>query len=86
MTGLCNAYVASDLDRPADQFGCASSVIAPNAPDRFWCPSSRETSAGTGLDYIGVYMIVGHDYVTGFFGSAITFDDRIVLKVEPQEQ
>ena len=82
----CNAYLASDLNRPVDQFGCASSTIAPFAPDRFWCPSARQTSAGSGLDYVGVYMVVQHDYVTGLFGNAITFDDQIVLKVEPQSQ
>lgn len=81
----CNVYVASDLSRPSDEFGCASSTIAPNAPDRFWCPSSRQTSAGS-LDFVGVYMVVDHEYVTGLFGTNITFTDTIVLKVEPHEQ
>ncbi len=83
--GECNIYQASDLQRPAEEFGCDISTIAPNAPDRFWCPNTRETSVGTGLDYIGVKIIVNHEYVTGLFGADVELDDRMILKVEPQE-
>lgn len=85
-TGMCNVYYPSDFSRPADEFGCAASSIAPLAPDRFWCPTDRETSVGAGLDYVGVYIEIDHSYITGLFGSGVTFDDTIVLKVEPQEQ
>lgn len=83
--GTCNRYVASDLERPPDEFGCHTSTIAPNAPDRHWCPNTREVSVGTGLDFIGVEVLVRHEYVTGLFGAAVDLDDRMILKVEPQE-
>lgn len=83
--GTCNRYVASDLQRPPEEFGCHTSTLAPNAPDRHWCPNTRETSVGTGLDYIGVYVLVNHEYVTGLFGADVDLDDRMILKVEPQE-
>lgn len=83
--GTCNRYTAADLERPAEEFGCHTSTLAPNAPDRHWCPNTREVSVGTGLDYIGVSILVRHEYVTGLFGAAIDLDDRMILKVEPQE-
>jgi hypothetical protein len=30
-------------------------------------------------------MRVEHSYITGLFGSSITFEDTSILKVEPQE-
>jgi Flp pilus assembly protein TadG len=85
--GVCNVYLASDLQRPADEFGCnVTSTVAPNAPDDAWCPTTRETSVGSGLDYVGVFIAINHDYVTGMFGSQIEMDDRMILKVEPQSR
>lgn len=83
--GTCNRYVASDLQRPAEEFGCHTSTIAPNAPDRHWCPNTREVSVGTGLDFIGVQVLVNHEYVTGLFGADVALEDQLILKVEPQE-
>jgi len=83
--GTCNRYVASDLQRPVEEFGCHTSTLAPNAPDRHWCPNTREVSVGTGLDFIGVYVLVNHEYVTGLFGADVALDDQMILKVEPQE-
>jgi hypothetical protein len=37
--GTCNRYVISDLQCPVEEFGCHTSTIAPNAPDRHWCPN-----------------------------------------------
>ncbi|MFQ5556785.1 MAG: hypothetical protein ACE5GB_04665, partial [Acidimicrobiales bacterium] len=54
-------------------------------PDRFWCPSDRVVSVGSGQDYVGVYIKIEHTYITGLFGDGITFKDTTILKVEPQE-
>lgn len=83
--GTCNRYTWSDLNRPPEEFGCHTSTLAPNAPDRHWCPNTRDVSVGTGLDFIGVSILVRHEYVTGLFGADIDLDDRMILKVEPQE-
>ncbi|MEQ8842502.1 MAG: TadE/TadG family type IV pilus assembly protein [Acidimicrobiales bacterium] len=86
-TDLCNVYTASDFTRAADEFGCnGASTVTPNAPDDAWCPTDREVSVGTGLDYVGVWITTTHTYITGLFGSSIDLDDQLILKVEPQDQ
>jgi len=85
-TNVCNVYVQEDFLRDDSQFKCDATYNPEPDPDRFWCPYSREVSVGSGLDYVGVWMQITHDYITGLFGSSVTFDDVVVLKVEPQEQ
>ena len=87
---FCNVYTPIHFEYDVGEFNCDPSPPTPD-PDRFWGPTSaaatgpRQTSVGTGLDYIGIYISVGHDYITGMFGDSITFRDLTVLKVEPQE-
>ena len=81
----CNLYFAADFSLAETEFGCDPSLNPDPDPDRHWCPFDREVSIGSGLDFVGVYMQVEHDYITGLFGSSITFEDTAVLKVEPQE-
>ena len=57
-----------------------------DSPDRFWCPTGREVSVGAGLDYVGIYIRITHQYITGLFGDDVVFEDQMILKVEPQEQ
>ncbi len=87
VTGSCNVYDSADLSTPEYQFGCQEIASGDlfNSPDRFWCPIDREVIAGSGLDFVGVYVQITHDYITGLFGDTVEFDDHIVLKVEPQD-
>ena len=84
----CNVYADADLNRPEVEFGCQE--IAAGDPydskDRFWCPRDRDVSAGSGLDYVGIYVEITHQYITGLFGDSVVFEDQMILKVEPQEQ
>ncbi len=82
----CNIYLADDFNVPKDGFGCDPTPNPDPDPDRFWCPADRIVSVGTGLDYVGIWMSVRHDYITGMFGTGVTFEDTTILKVEPQEQ
>lgn len=84
----CNVYSDADLSTPEVQFGCQEIALGDpyDSPDRFWCPSDREVSVGSGLDYVGVYMKITHSYITGLFGDDVVFEDQLILKVEPQEQ
>lgn len=84
-SGLCNVYTPADFALDATEFGCDPTPNPNPDPDRFWCPLDREVSVGTGLDFIGVYVEVEHEYITGLFGDSQTFTDTIILKVEPQE-
>jgi hypothetical protein len=85
---VCNVYSAADLTVPEINFGCQEVALGDpvDSPDRFWCPSTREVSVGTGLDFVGVYIRITHDYITGLFGDSVVFEDQMILKVEPQEQ
>jgi len=82
----CNVYTTDDFHIPRSGFGCDPTPNPEPDPDRFWCPADRIVSVGTGLDYVGVWMRVQHKYITGLFGSGVTFEDTTILKVEPQEQ
>ncbi len=83
--GVCNVYTSSNFSLAESQFGCQTSPPDPvNSPDRFWCPFDRQVSAGSGLDYVGVYVRYTHQYITGLFGTSVVFEDQMILKVEPQ--
>lgn len=90
VTNQCNYYTPSSMNLDTTAFGCQSTSNSPpdpiDSPDRFWCPFDREVSVGSGLDYVGIYIRSTHDFITGMFGAAITFEDELVLKVEPQSQ
>ncbi len=84
VANVCNVYELADFNKTVDEFKCDTAFNPEPDPDRFWCPFDREASIGSGLDYVGVWIRVTHDYVTGLFGSSVTFEDVVVLKVEPQ--
>ena len=84
-TSECNVYFPSDFALDETEFGCDPAFNPIPDPDRHWCPTTRVVSVGSGLDYVGVYIKVEHEYITGLFGSKITFEDTSILKVEPQE-
>ena len=85
--GVCNVYTVADLSRPVTDFGCQQLALGDplDSPDLEWCPTDRIVSVGTGLDFIGVHVVVRHDYITGLFGNTITFEDTTILQVEPQD-
>ncbi len=82
----CNVYTSADFALTQSDFGCDPTPDPLPDPDRHWCPSDRIVSVGTGLDYVGIWMRVNHSYITGLFGTGITFEDTTILKVEPQAQ
>jgi hypothetical protein len=43
-------------------------------------------SVGTGLDYIGIHLVVDHEYATGFVGDNQELNETTVLKIEPEAQ
>lgn len=81
ISGVCNVYRASDLSRPKSDFGCKSGQNL----DRFWCPTGREVRASGPPDYIGVYVMANHNYITGLFGRSLTLEDELVMRIEPQD-
>jgi hypothetical protein len=83
--GVCNVYLAADLDAPSTAFGCGT-----NAKDRFWCPSTRKVaelqSSGGPPDHVGVWVKARHDSIAAVFGSGHTFTDSVVLRIEARRQ
>lgn len=62
----------------------------PTSPDRYWCPTDRVDSysgnGGQGPDYVGVYMKIDHDWLTGLFGDSFPISDQSVIKIEPRRK
>ena len=85
VTGVCNHYTIADFYKALDDvsgvdagnFRCSGAAV-----DRFWCPVDREASLSGGVDYIGMYIELEHDFVTGLFGSTKTLDDLVVFRLE----
>lgn len=78
----CNVYTAGALDLAESEFGCRSDRNL----DRYWCPTTRKNAvSGTNgpPDYVGVWIRVNHDWVTGLFGRSLTFTDSTVMRIEP---
>ena len=61
---------------PTGKFGCGTL-------DFNWCPTSRETTASVGTDYVGVYVRTKHNYLTGFFGAQTDLEATTILRLEP---
>ena len=76
-------YTTADFDADVDDFDCSGT-----SPDRFWCPTSRKVAVGGPNgppDYIGVWIQVKYDFITGLFpGGGMTFDDTTIMRLEPR--
>jgi Flp pilus assembly protein TadG len=84
VNGVCNVYLASDLARPLSDYSGTTSCSV-SAPDRYWCPTSRQNSQALGADYLGVWMEIRYTYVTKVLpGTGITIRDRAVMRLEPR--
>ena len=78
VANLCNSYVGSALTTPANNWACNYT-----SPDRYWCPGVRKVNLSDPPDYIGVYIKVRHQGLTGILGMTRTFTDEIVMRLEP---
>lgn len=83
-TGVCNVYTGSDLARLKADFSGTTSCGG-SAPDRFWCPTSRQNEQALGADYLGVWMQVQYNWLTHMFpGTGLTIKDRAIMRLEPR--
>lgn len=89
-TTLCNRYTASDFFLPyidpvtnleTNNWRCASPS---QSVDRFWCPADRESAVSGPPDYVGVYIELNHDYMTGFIGDSRTLRSNRIVRIEPE--
>ena len=81
-TGMgCNVYTLDDLAQP-DRFGCDD----PTDWDQGWCPGDRDvvgSSFAGDVDFVGVFVEIDHDFVTGFFGPGMNLTETTVMRMEP---
>lgn len=77
VANVCNTYTGAALTTSASGWGCGST-----SPDRYWCPTSRKVLLNDPPDYVGVFIQIRHQGLTGAFGMTKTFTEDIVMRVE----
>lgn len=78
IANTCNTYIGANITTNADFYGCGASAI-----DRFWCPTTRKDAVSDPPDYIGIYIEMRHQGITGVIGDVLTFSDEVVARIEP---
>lgn len=79
VTNTCNTYTGAALTTAANGWACGGT-----SPDRFWCPTSRKVLLTDPPDYIGVYIQIRHQGLTGAVGLTKTLTEDIVMRLEPR--
>lgn len=83
-TGLCNRYTPAEFFASMDDAaGNDTGNFRCGTLDSAWCPTTRETQASVGPDYIGIHVETTHRYLTGMFGSDVSLGSTTVLRIEP---
>ncbi|MCB1026568.1 MAG: pilus assembly protein [Microthrixaceae bacterium] len=82
ITQLVNAEQA-DPGSGSTYFGGVTSCSG-SAPDRWWCPTTRQARQSTGLDSIGVRIELRHQSLTNLFGSTRDMSDQAISRIEPR--
>ena len=82
--GLCNVYTAAQMSSLTA--GDFDSPTCAGDADSAWCPTTREDRQVVGADYLGVWVQVHRDWVTGLFppSTGITMTDHAVMRLEPR--
>lgn len=83
--GLCNVYdpyqaFLAVQSGDQDYFAC----ISAGDPACGWDPDSRNDGpSAAAIDYLGVYVEVDHEMVTGLYGSIRDMDAAAIQRLEP---
>jgi Flp pilus assembly protein TadG len=85
VSGVCNVYLGTDLttaNLTTSHFNCPTLGTA--SWDSKWCPSGRQATVTTSLDYLGVYAEVKYAGTTGLLpGRSVILKDKAVSRIEP---
>jgi len=85
VSGSCSVYLGTDLttaNLSTSNFNCPT--LGASSWDANWCPSSRQATVTTSLDYLGVYIEVKYNGTTGLLpGRTVTLKDRAISRIEP---
>ncbi len=75
---VCNSYSNADLSRPETDFTGGG-----GAPDQAWPPAVRKDALSAPPDYVGVWVQVKHQQITGLFTMKSTYTDEVIMRIEP---
>jgi len=78
ITNVCNSYSTADLTRPSSDF-----VGTGAARDVAWPPGDREDTLSGPPDYVGVWVQISHQNITGLINVAESYSDEVVMRIEP---
>jgi hypothetical protein len=83
-TRACNVYDASALILSSSAFSSvATGSCPPDAVDRWYCPVTRSVIQASGVDALGLYVEIRHDFASRIFGSGLTIKDKFIVRLEP---
>jgi Flp pilus assembly protein TadG len=80
----CNVYSGSQLSTLTQSAFTGTTSCGATAPDRFWCPTTRQTVQHIGNDYVGVWIKASSPTLTNFFGSPLGLESSAVMRLEPK--
>lgn len=87
VNGVCNYYSGADFAAiGATSFGTDDGSCGGD-PDAAWCPLNRQRDPESNPDYIGIWVRIEQDAITGIFpgaGSLLTIEDTAVMRAEPE--
>lgn len=82
----CNILTGDQLRTlsaaPAEAVDDAGCII--NAMTRNWCPTARNSVQLT-ADYLGVWVLMRHDYMFPILGAGMDVQRTAVMRLEPEE-
>jgi hypothetical protein len=82
-TGLCNVYSGADLVALTETAFSGTTACGATAPDRFWCPTTRQKVQHLGPDHLGVWIVADSPTVTRLFTAPVDLGARAVMRLEP---
>jgi hypothetical protein len=83
-TGKCNVYTGAQLATLDQAAFTGTTSCDGDAPDRFWCPTTRQSIQHLGNDYVGVWIKANSQTLTNFFGSPLGLESAAVMRLEPK--
>ena len=82
-TGSCNVYTGAQLSSLTQASFTGTTSCGTTAPDRFWCPTTRQKVMSQSPDYLGVWIKANSPTVTKIFASPLPLQSRAVMRLEP---
>jgi Flp pilus assembly protein TadG len=83
-TAKCNVYTGAQLFSLTQSAFTGTTSCAVDAPDRWWCPTTRQNIQHLGSDYVGVWIKASSPTITDLFGSPLGLESNAVMRVEPR--